>query len=99
MLGDAAQPGVKPDVEVSDTNGLRSESGRFAATTERSGDEPHNRVALCNILSGRCSGVESVRETGRSHDDPQKQGMRSRVRKTFSRKARVVKFSILKIWK
>ena len=69
MSGDAAQPGVKPDVEVSDTNGLRSESSRFAATTERSGDEPHNRVALCNILSGCRSAVESVRETGWSHDE------------------------------
>ena len=69
MSGDAAQPGVKPDVEVSDTDGLRSESGRFDEPMERSGDAPHNRVAPCNILSGRCSGVESVRETGWSHDE------------------------------
>ena len=59
----------QPAVEVSDTDGLRSESGRFAEPMERSGDEPHNRVAPCNILSGRCSGVESVRETGWSHDE------------------------------
>ena len=72
VQGRARQSRVQPAVEVSGTNGLRSESGRFAATTKRSGDEPHNRVALCNILSGRCSGVESVRETARSHDDPRR---------------------------
>ena len=69
MSGDAAQPGVQPAVEVSGTNGLRSESGPFSETNLRSGDEPHNRVALCNLRSGWCSAVKAVRETGWSHDD------------------------------
>ena len=86
MSGDETQPGVQPDVEVSDTDGLRSESGLFAATTERSGDEPHNRVAPCNLRSGRCSGVESDRETVRSHDEG--------LHKRFPEKPGVVKISI-----
>ena len=76
----------QPAVEVSDTDGLRSESGRFAEPMERSGDEPHNRVAPCNILSGRCSGVKSDRETVRSHDEGS--------HKLFPEKPGVVKISI-----
>ena len=93
---DATQPGVQPGVEVSGTNGLRSESDLFSETNLRSGDVPHNRVALCKLRSGRCSAVKAVRETGWSHDVSagfQRRGCTN----FFQKKPGVIKFSILKI--